>query len=265
VNVSKEKVLTFEVDSKNIEIKANTVIFALGGASWEKTGSDGKWKDLFDNLGIKLEPFLPMNCGFERPWSNHFISKVDRTPLKNIRILVKDQNVRGEVMLTPFGMEGGGIYALSNIIRDYILDQGKCFINLDLKPDLTKESIISKLRSKKPKDSLSNHLRKKLNLDKAAILLLRELTDPDKFEDPEYLADQIKNLRVELFSMRPINEAISTSGGVSFSGLSNDLEVLAFPGMYVVGEMLDFEAPTGGYLLQGCFSTAWRVVQAIAK
>ena len=262
LNVSNDKELTFEGELK---VKASTVIFALGGASWEKTGSDGKWNELFENLGIEVEPFLPMNCGFEKPWSEHFISKVDRTPLKNITIKVGNQKVRGEVMLTPFGMEGGGIYALSNIIRDYILKEGKCFINLDLKPDFDNETILKKIKAKKPKDSLSNHLRKALKLDKAAIVLLRELTNRDTFEKPEYLAEQIKNLKVELFSMRPLSEAISTSGGVSFTGLTSDLEVKSIPGMYVVGEMLDWEAPTGGYLLQGCFSTAWRVVDAITK
>jgi uncharacterized flavoprotein (TIGR03862 family) len=261
-NVSKDKELTF---SENIKVQAHTLIFALGGASWEKTGSDGKWKEFFETLGIKVEPFLPMNCGFERPWSEHFISKVDRAPLKNITIKAGNQTVRGEVMLTPFGMEGGGIYALSNIIRDYILKEGKCFINLNLKPDLDKETILKKIKSKKPKDSLSNHLRRALKLDKAAIVLLRELSDPKRFEDFDYLTGQIKNLKVELFAMRPISEAISTSGGVSFTGLTSDLEVKEIPGMYIVGEMLDWEAPTGGYLLQGCFSTAWRVVEAITR
>lgn len=264
INVSKDKILTFEAE-KEIKVLAEKIIFALGGASWEKTGSDGKWKDFFEALGIKVAPFLPMNCGFERPWSGVFVSKVNRTPLKNVTIKLKDQEVRGEVMLTPYGIEGGGIYALSNLIRDYINDQGKCFINLDLKPDFKKDIIIAKIKARKKKDSLSNHLRKSLKLDKAAIVLLRELTDPSKFEDPEYLADQIKNLRLELYSVRPISEAISTSGGVSFTGLSEDLEVISISGMYVVGEMLDWEAPTGGYLLQGCFSTAWRVVEAITK
>jgi len=259
VNVSKDKVLTFETG----EVKAETVIFALGGASWEKTGSDGLWKEFFETLGIKMKPFRPMNCGFERPWSEHFKSKVDRTPLKNILIKVKDRSVRGELMLTSFGVEGGGIYTVSNIIRDFIEDQGKCFIHLDLKPDWAKEVILEKIKAKKKKESLSNHLRKALKVDKAVIVLLRELTDPEKFEDPEYLVDQIKNLKIELFSTRPLSEAISTSGGVCFSGLTENLEVRDIPGMYIVGEMLDFEAPTGGYLLQGCFSTAWAVVESI--
>ncbi|RLA61286.1 MAG: aminoacetone oxidase family FAD-binding enzyme [Epsilonproteobacteria bacterium] len=262
VGITADKILSFAGD---IKVQADTVIFALGGASWEKTGSDGKWKEFFETLGIELKPFLPMNCGFERPWSEHFIKKVDRTPLKNILIKVKNRKIRGEVMLTPFGVEGGGIYTVSNVIRDFILEQGKCFIHLDLKPDWTKEVIIQKIKSKKGKESFSNHLRKTLKVDKAMIVLLRELTDASKFENPEYLAEQIKNLKVELFGIRPISEAISTSGGVSFSGLTDDLEVKAIPGMYVVGEMLDFEAPTGGYLLQGCFSTAWRVVEAITR
>jgi len=263
VEVSKDKTLRFEFDNQVIEVKTENVVFALGGASWEKTGSDGKWKTFFEKLNIEISPFLPMNCGFEREWSDHFISQVDRTPLKNVAIKVLNKEVRGEVMLTPFGIEGGGIYAVSNIIRDQILESGLAEVYLDLKPDLKEDEIIKKLKAKKAKVSLSNHLRKALKLDKVMTVLLRELVASDDFNDVELLSKHIKNLKIDLHSMRPLSEAISTAGGVSFQELSPNLELNEYPGFYVIGEMLDYEAPTGGYLLQGCFSTAWRVVEAI--
>jgi uncharacterized flavoprotein (TIGR03862 family) len=263
--ISNQKVLSFQTDKGNIEVQADTLILALGGASWSKTGSDGKWSQLLKKLEIDLRPFQPMNCGFERKWSEHFVSKVDRAPLKNILIKACQREVRGEAMLTPFGIEGSAIYALSHDIGRQILESGSSKITLNLKPDLNREKIIEKLSSKKSKESFSNHLRKSLGLEKEVIVLIRELSDSSRLEDWEYLADKIQALELELTSIRPIDEAISTSGGVCFSGLTKELEVVTIPKMYIVGEMLDFEAPTGGYLLQGCFSSAWRVVKAISE
>ncbi len=265
VNLSLDRTLSFEYDDNIIEVKPDMIIFALGGASWEKTGSDGKWNTLFEKSGINLSPFLPMNCGFEREWSDHFISKVDRTPLKNVSVKINENTVRGELMLTPFGVEGGAIYAISNHIRNEILKNEKAIVTVDLKPDLDLNSLISKLNNKKDKVSLSNHLRKSLKLDKAVIVLLRELYKPEELNNTTILAEKIKNLELELVGIRPLSEAISTSGGVCFEGLTKGLESKIIPRMFVVGEMLDFEAPTGGYLLQGCFSTAKRAVSTIEK
>ncbi|MBT3584718.1 MAG: TIGR03862 family flavoprotein [Halobacteriovoraceae bacterium] len=259
-NITEERELIF---SNGLSIKPDKVIFALGGASWEKTGSDGFWAQLFSRLGVKLEPFLPMNCGFERDWSEPFKSKVNYHPLKNISIQFGEQKVRGEAMLTPFGIEGGAVYAISNQIRNTIMKKGKASIFLDLKPDLSLEEVIVKLKQQKSKDSLKNQLRKGLGLDSGSIMTIRELSAPEKLRDVEYLASQIKRLELELSAVRPLSEAISTSGGVSFSALDSHLQILDLPGYYIAGEMLDFEAPTGGYLLQGCFSSAWRIVQGI--
>ncbi|MBT5094407.1 MAG: aminoacetone oxidase family FAD-binding enzyme, partial [Halobacteriovoraceae bacterium] len=199
----------------------------------------------------------------ERDWSEPFKSKVNYHPLKNISIQFGEQKVRGEAMLTPFGIEGGAVYAISNQIRNTIMKKGKASIFLDLKPDLSLEEVIVKLKQQKSKDSLKNQLRKGLGLDSGSIMTIRELSAPEKLRDVEYLASQIKRLELELSAVRPLSEAISTSGGVSFSALDSHLQILDLPGYYIAGEMLDFEAPTGGYLLQGCFSSAWRIVQGI--
>ncbi len=265
VNIATDKLLTFDHTSQQVEVRSARTIFALGGASWKQTGSNGKWKELFENVGISVTSFLPMNCGFERPWSSYFLDKTNHTPLKNVSLTIDEHHVRGEMMLTPFGIEGGVVYAVSNIIRDKILSCGSASIAIDLKPDLPFDKILVKLKARKQKVSLSNFLRKVIHLDKYAISLLRELSDPKQFDQVDYLAMQIKSLKIELFAARPLAEAISTSGGVAFEGLSEDLESINIPGFYIVGEMLDFDAPTGGYLLQGCFSTAWRVVTAIDR
>jgi uncharacterized flavoprotein (TIGR03862 family) len=263
IKVSKEKVLSFKKEEELIEVKGPHIILALGGANWEKTGSDGKWKEMLENLEIKVEPFLPMNCGFERPWSDFFISNIERSPLKNIALEIDGRKVKGEVMLTPFGIEGGGIYALSDLIRDEIIRDGKSQVVMDLRPNLNDETILNKIMAKRKGDSLSNHLRKTLRLGKVEFILLKEILDSETMNDSQSLAKSIKRLKLDLFATRPLNEAISTSGGVKFNELTKNLEVKSIPGLFIVGEMLDFDAPTGGYLLQGCFSTAMRVVSSI--
>jgi len=265
IDLSQQKVLTFQNEHETFSVQASKVIFALGGASWEKTGSDGKWKEIFNRINIKTIPFLPMNCGFERPWSEYFIKKTEGKPLKNIMLEIEGHQVKGEMMFTSFGLEGGAIYFLSRSIRNSIITNGSALLKVDLKPDLSFSSVLEKLRGKKKKDSLSNHLRKSLKLNQVAYSLLNEFLDSFQMRDVNCLAKNIKGLEIQLFAARPLAEAISTSGGVSLKGLSKDLEVICIPGMYIVGEMLDFDAPTGGYLLQGCFSSAWRVVTSLLK
>jgi len=259
----KDKSLTFKNNNEVINVRSDQTILALGGASWKKTGSDGEWKNFLEKAGIKINPFLPMNCGFERKWSDHFIEKVDRSPLKNISLSFGEKKVFGEVMLTPFGIEGGAIYAISNLVRDTILKNKTAVVYLDLKPSLSLQDIVLKLESKKASVSFSNHLRKSLKMDKVTILLIHELIGKEKFNTASEMAKCIKNLPIELLNTRPIDEAISTSGGVSFNSLNENMEVFEIKGLYIIGEMLDFEAPTGGYLLQGCFSTSQRVINPI--
>lgn len=250
-------------NDEEVEISTKYLVLALGGSSWRKTGSDGMWKKIFENSKIKLKEFLPMNCGFERQWSEHFISKVDRTPLKNICVKFKNFESRSEIMITPFGLEGSGIYALSNHIRDEIDIKGVADLYIDLKPDLTLDEVIGKLNSGRAKDSKSNILIKNLKLNKKVFTLLKELYPDQNFNNNIELANIIKNCKVPLFRTRPIDEAISTSGGVCFECLDENLQAKDIPNLFFIGEMVDFEAPTGGYLLQGCFSIAYRVFKSL--
>lgn len=256
INIEEDKILTFNTPNGERKVKAETIILALGGASWKKTGSDGKWSEHCRRLGIKLKDFEPMNCGFEVSWSEYLIKKLDRSHLKNIELSLGQRRAKGEVMITPYGIEGGAVYALSKFIRNEITLNNEAIINIDLKPDLSLNAVKEKFERRKAKDSLSNHLRKNLNLDKTAITLLNECS---KEINPEL----VKRLPLKLERARPIDEAISTSGGVSFCGLTEYFESQKISGLYFAGEMLDFDAPTGGYLLQGCFSTAFRVVKGI--
>lgn len=244
-------------------VRADFYIFALGGGSWSKTGSDGKWLDYIEKLGVETKELKAMNCGFEVEWSSHFLEKVDRGFVKNVIVTNRGESSRGEIMLTPYGLEGGAIYAVSNFIRDEIDETGEGVISIDLKPDLTYEQVVGKV-SKRGKDSLTNRLRKGLGLDKVALALLYEVLDRKKAQDDiEYLAHVIKDCLIVAKKTRPMEEAISTSGGVCFSSLNDDLSMKKNDRYYFVGEMLDFEAPTGGYLLQGCFSTAYQVAKSI--
>lgn len=262
-NIHSDKTLIFETEIGEKRINSPLVIMALGGASWKKTGSDGKWKPLIESLEINVQDFLPMNCGFEVQWSEFFKKNVDRTHLKHVEIHFNKLSSKGDLMITPYGVEGGVIYALSNHIRDNIIKEGEAFLTLDLRPGLDFDSIKSKLEKRPKKATLSNHLRKALNFDKFSFMLLKEVLKKEEIEDMKVLAKRIKELPIKLTGTRPLDEAISTSGGVSFSELNETLESKKIPGLYFIGEMLDYEAPTGGYLLQGCFSTAYVAVQGI--
>ncbi|MGB0454813.1 MAG: NAD(P)/FAD-dependent oxidoreductase, partial [Bacteriovoracaceae bacterium] len=226
------------------------------------TGSDGKWSDLFIEHDIHIRPFRPMNCGFEVPWSDHFKSKIDRSHLKNIAARFEQKVIRGELMLTPYGLEGTPVYSLSREMRDQILEKGEATIFLDLKPDLSEEDIKNRLEQKRTKDSVSNILRKKLKLDTTAITLLKECTSQEEFSN--HLAKKMKNLPLRLHSPRPLEESISTSGGVAMDEINESFALKKLPHHYAIGEMLDWDTITGGYLLQMCFSQAYRVYKSIS-
>lgn len=259
----KQKVLTFEGPEGRFEVTAEKVIFALGGGSWAKTGSDGKWVNSFKSINLNVAPLMAMNCGFKTNWSNHFKGKVERLPLKNVSLKFKDKELRTEVMVTDYGIEGTGIYALSNLIRDEILLNNKATITIDLRPDIAPENIEEKISTKRPKESVANFLRKAFGLSSDAVLLLREFVPSEKMNCPIELTKIMKNMRVELTGVQPIDEAISTSGGVCFDQLNEHLEHKSYSGLFFVGEMLDFEAPTGGYLIQAAISTAYLACQKI--
>jgi len=266
IGISDENLPVFDAGQEAPVIAgASAVLLALGGKSWPSTGSDGQWSSILAARGIRQEPFQSANCGFESDWSPFQIEKFQNVPLKNITLSVADKAVRGELMLTPYGIEGGVVYRLGASIRDEINRNGICTVHIDMLPDWTVPKIIARWGSGPGKDSLSNHYRKKFALDGASYALLAGTAKREELRDIEVAAPLLKRLPVVLRRPRPIDEAISSAGGVSFSGLDDRLMLTALPGWFCAGEMLDWESPTGGFLLQGCFSTAYRAARGAAE
>lgn len=240
--------------------QGDAVILALGGGSWAKLGSDGRWVPLLAERGVDIAPLQAANCGFERPWSEHFATKFAGAALKGVTLSFVDAcgqpcSRRGEFVLTASGVEGNLIYAFSAAIRDAIARDGQATVWLDLLPDRSPERLLAELQRGRGAASLANHLRKQCGLDGAKAGLLRELLDKDSFTDMATLAKAIKALPLTLYAARPLDEAISTAGGVRFEALDECGMLRAVPGTFCAGEMLDWEAPTGGYLLTACFAS----------
>ena len=238
---------------------AEAMILALGGASWPKLGSDGGWVSTLQERGVTVTPLRPSNCGFIATWSEVF-RKFEGAPLKRIAISFAGRSVRGEAMVTRDGLEGGAIYALSGPLRDAIVRDGFAAITIDLLPDINASKLAERLSGPRGKQSLSNFLRKATHLSPAAIAILREGTMATSQSltalNAQTLAELIKAVPVRLTGIQPIATAISTAGGVSFSELDERFMLKRYPGIFVAGEMLDWDAPTGGYLLQASFATA---------
>jgi uncharacterized flavoprotein (TIGR03862 family) len=244
-------------DGASETLTPSATILALGGASWPRLGGDGAWTEALAARGVALAPFQPSNVGFEVAWSEHFRSRFAGHPLKSVAINYHSRRVRGEAMITDYGIEGGAIYTLSSDLRD----AAPAIIRIELCPDLRHQDVVAKLARAKAGDSLSSTLRKTLGLSPVAIGLLHENGPPPR--DPEQLAARIKSIPVTLTAPRGLARAISTAGGVRWDSLRDTLELKAAPGVYAVGEMLDWEAPTGGYLLQACFATGVHAARAI--
>ena len=249
-------------------VQANSVVFALGGASWQRLGSDGAWVSLFEEKNIQVNHLLPSNCGFDINWSEKFQQEFAGAPLQTIRLTAVTvdgqlKSIRGEAAITKTGIEGTSVYALSASLRDSILEKGFAELRLDLLPDLTKEKILTQLNKPRGKNSASNFLRKQLNLPSVKLALLRELTPASIWQDSQQLANALKNLPVRLNAFRPIDEAISTAGGVQEHELTTSLMLKKISGTFCAGEMLDWEAPTGGYLLTACFATGRAAGQGV--
>lgn len=241
-------------DGSRIHISPNATILALGGASWPRLGADGRWQNILRQEKIALNTLKPANCGFIISWSEQFRVKFAGFPLKRISLTHHMTTVRGEMLISSNGFEGGAIYALSRSLRDAIFAQGEAKVLLDLRPDLTMGELVQRLNVHRRGQSTSTFLRKSIGLSPAAIALLYE-SDRILPSTPEALAARIKTLPFRLTGVAPIERAISTAGGVCFSEVDARLMLHRRPGVFVAGEMLDWEAPTGGYLLQACFST----------
>ncbi|MFI8482535.1 TIGR03862 family flavoprotein [Pseudomonas sp. NPDC078700] len=238
-------------------LTADATLLALGGASWARLGSDGAWVELLQNRGVQISPLQPSNCGFEvAGWSPFLQDKFAGAPLKNVSLNMSGQPPRqGEFVLTAKGIEGSLVYALSAKIREQINQHGSATVYLDLLPHNDINSLEKALSKPRGSHSMAKHLHRQANIDGVKAGLLRELTAPELFQQPEKLAQAIKALPITLVKPRPLDEAISTAGGVPFSELNQQLMLNKLPGTFCAGEMLDWEAPTGGYLLTACFAS----------
>ncbi|WP_374833300.1 TIGR03862 family flavoprotein [Paenochrobactrum pullorum] len=242
----------FRTDNGDVFIKADATIFALGGASWPKLGSDGGWQQQFFEQGVDIEPLKPANCGFDVDWSSAIKERFTGEPVKTVQASAGGQILQGEFVITPHGVEGSLIYAFSAHLRDELLQGRKAVLTLDLAPALSLQKITQSLERQNPKASLSTKLRKAVGLSPVKIALLRELP---KLTTDENIVDRIKNYPLQVERPRPIEEVISSAGGVRFNSMNSDLMLKNMAGIFIAGEMLDWEAPTGGYLLTACFAT----------
>ncbi|MCQ4262203.1 aminoacetone oxidase family FAD-binding enzyme [Stutzerimonas stutzeri] len=238
-------------------VDAHATLLALGGGSWARLGSDGAWVPLLAARGVAIAPLQPANCGFEvAGWSAHLREKFAGAPLKTVSLALPGVTPRkGEFVLTATGIEGSLVYALSAQIRDTINRDGVATVLLDLLPDRTQSQIASALAKPRGSQSMAKHLHRQLKLDGVKAALLRELADAETFQDPQALATAIKAMPIRLLRPRPLDEAISSAGGVPFDALDDNLMLQRLPGVFCSGEMLDWEAPTGGYLLTACFAS----------
>ncbi|HSM23541.1 MAG TPA: TIGR03862 family flavoprotein [Anaerolineaceae bacterium] len=260
--------LLFQSPKGTTTIKPDAMILALGGASWPKTGSDGKWSQIMLEKGILLSPFQPSNCGFDVQWTDHFRDRYQGTPIKTVTLKFTPTNGKpsehpGEFIITKYGVEGSLIYFFSPAIRDEIINFGKATIFLDLAPDWNLDKLRVRLSRPRGSRSISSHLQKSVGLHGVKASLLWEFLPQDIRNNSDELAKSIKALPVPLLAPRPIEEAISTAGGVSFENLNLELMLRDYPGVFCAGEMLDWEAPTGGYLLTACFSTGVAAAQGV--
>lgn len=252
--------LIFDHQGEAVAVQPAATILALGGGSWSRMGSDGAWVPWLADQGIAIAPLRPANCGFDVGWSDIFRQRWAGQPVKAVTARFQNRSVRGEIMPTEYGIEGSPIYALSADLRDG-LAAGAAILRLDLKPDLSLADLTQRLSAHPPALSISNRLKRAAKLEPVAIALLREAGPLPS--DPAALATRIKDLPLPLIAPRPLEEAISSAGGIRLDQLTDGLMLRAHPGLFACGEMLDWEAPTGGYLLQGCFSTAHRVAQGV--
>ncbi len=249
-----DRSLHFLTPDGDVTVKADAVILALGGGSWRKLGSDGAWVEWLNQAGVKVEPLRPSNCGFDVNWSPIFKEKYDGHPIKSVVLSAGEFRQQGEFIITKEGVEGSLIYAASAILRDELEAQGSAVMHLDLAPDKTEEQLNEKLSKPRGSRSMASHLEKTVGIKGVKAGLLREFVPKDEFTESR-LAFYIKNLIVPLTATRPLDEAISSAGGISFDSLDEHLMLKSLPGVFCVGEMLDWEAPTGGYLLTACFSS----------
>jgi uncharacterized flavoprotein (TIGR03862 family) len=257
--------LRFATPAGEETVSPAATVLALGGASWPKLGSTGAWAEVLAREGVAVSPLRAANAGFDVTWSELFRDRFEGQPLKGVALTFGRVRVRGEAMVTRHGLEGGAVYALSADLRDALANEGAARLWIDLRPDARVEELQAKLAQQPANQSAANRLRKAAHLSPLEINLLREAHGKDLPSDPAALAAAIKGAPLPLTATRPIERAISTAGGVALSAVDEDLMLIARPGVFVAGEMLDWEAPTGGYLLQASFATGVAAARGLLR
>jgi uncharacterized flavoprotein (TIGR03862 family) len=252
--------LCFATPEGSLSVQADAVVLALGGGSWPQLGSDGTWVRMLAERGVPVEPLRSVNCGFDVGWTDHFRTRFAGHPVKPVVVSVTnadgtESRQQGEFVVTETGIEGGVIYAVSACLRDEILAKGNAVVHLDLAPDRELPRLVADLSRPRGSRSVANHLQRRANIEGVKAGLLRECIAKQDFADPARLAAAIKALPLRLIAPRPLEEAISTAGGITFKALDERLMIRALAGVFCAGEMLDWEAPTGGYLLTACFAS----------
>jgi uncharacterized flavoprotein (TIGR03862 family) len=255
--------LLFRNGGETLGVTPDAAVLALGGASWPKLGSDGGWAARLAAAGVAVAPFQPANCGFAADWSAPFRTRFAGAPLKGFALTFGGRTVRGEAVITGYGIEGGAVYALGPAPREALAAGDDAVLRIDLRPDMSADRIRDRLDRPARGQSLSNVLRKAVNLPPVAVNLLRETGSLPA--DPASLAALIKAVPVRLTGIQPIARAISSAGGLRLDALDDGLMIRALPGVFAAGEMLDWEAPTGGYLLQACFATGVAAARGVLR
>jgi uncharacterized flavoprotein (TIGR03862 family) len=250
---------------ERVKIAPDAAVFALGGASWPRLGTDGGWASAFNDAGVRTTPLAPANCALHVGWSEHFVAGFEGQPIKTLRLRHGEHIARGDLVVTRRGLEGGPAYALASALRESLARGSAATLYVDLRPDQSNAALAAKLARPREKASLATHLRKTLGLAKIDVALLREASPNGLPQEPEALAARVKDIRLAIIGVAGFERAISTSGGVAFDALDAGLMLKDRPGVFVAGEMLDFDAPTGGYLLQAAFSTGVAAGEAAAR
>ncbi|GLQ07539.1 TIGR03862 family flavoprotein [Sneathiella chinensis] len=256
LSFSEDRTVTFEgPDGHPVEVQADALLFGLGGASYPHLGSRGDWTDEFERHGLEMAPFRPTNCGFHVLWSRFILDRFEGMPLKNIRLEHEGNTSRGDMVVARYGLEGGALYALARPLAETLDREGQATLNIDLRPDMDLPEVEQRLSQPRGKASLSSFLKKTLKLTPLEIALLQEFSGPPQ-SGAAALAERIKKIPAEISGIRPIERAISSAGGIAMNEVDSGMMLKSRPGIFIGGEMMDWEAPTGGYLLQGCFSMA---------
>jgi len=249
----------FHHDGKVISTVHHAVILALGGGSWPSTGSNGRWTNILKQHGIHTQPLQAANCGWEVNWPTELVAKAEGLPMKNLRLHVGEMSRQGELVITRYGIEGGPVYRLGSYIRA----QKKPEITIDFKPGFSHSELVDKMS--RVRKNFVREARRRWKIDAATCAILKFMPDRGPWKSASQLAHEIKGCRIPLKRARPLEESISTAGGISWNELDENLMLKKLPGVYAAGEMIDWEAPTGGYLLQACFATGSHVGRAVSE